>query len=55
MAAPTCKVYRDGKISVINSKYLTIGDIVVLEAGDRIPARWRIYRRNWNCKLMNLY
>lgn len=38
MAAPTCKVYRDGKISVINSKYLTIGDIVVLEAGDRIPA-----------------
>lgn len=38
MAAPTCKVYRDGRISVINSKYLTIGDIVILEAGDRIPA-----------------
>ncbi|MBY0756164.1 calcium-translocating P-type ATPase, PMCA-type [Clostridium sardiniense] len=38
MAAPTCKVYRDGRISVINSKHLTIGDIVILEAGDRIPA-----------------
>ncbi|WP_414627207.1 calcium-translocating P-type ATPase, SERCA-type [Clostridium sp.] len=38
MAAPTCKVYRDGRISVINSKYLTIGDIVILESGDRIPA-----------------
>lgn len=38
MAAPTCKVYRDGRISVINSKYLTIGDVVILEAGDRIPA-----------------
>lgn len=38
MAAPTCKVYRDERISVINSKYLTIGDVVILEAGDRIPA-----------------
>lgn len=38
MAAPTCKVYRDGRIKVINSKYLTIGDIVILESGDRIPA-----------------
>lgn len=38
LAAPTCKVYRDGKITVINSLFLTIDDIVVLEAGDRIPA-----------------
>lgn len=37
MAAPTCKVYRDGRIKVINSAFLTIGDVVVLEAGDRIP------------------
>ncbi|MBE6050574.1 MAG: calcium-translocating P-type ATPase, SERCA-type [Clostridium sp.] len=38
LAAPTCKVFRDGRIKVINSIYLTMGDIVVLEAGDRIPA-----------------
>ena len=38
LAAPTCKVIRDGNIKVINSIYLTIGDIVILEAGDRIPA-----------------
>ena len=38
LAAPTCKVYRDGTIKIINSTYLTIGDLVVLEAGDRIPA-----------------
>lgn len=38
LAAPTCKVYRDGGISVINSIYLTLGDIVVLESGDRVPA-----------------
>jgi Ca2+-transporting ATPase len=38
LAAPTCKVIRDGSVKVINSKELTIGDLVVLEAGDRIPA-----------------
>lgn len=38
LAAPTCKVYRDGRIKIINSKLLTIGDMVVLEAGDRVPA-----------------
>lgn len=38
LAAPTCKVFRDGSIKVLNSIYLTIGDVVVLEAGDRIPA-----------------
>ena len=38
MAAPTCKAIRDGNIKVINSRELTIGDVVILEAGDRIPA-----------------
>ena len=38
IAAPTCKAIRDGNIKVINSRELTIGDVVVLEAGDRIPA-----------------
>ena len=38
LAAPTCKVIRDGNIKVVSSKELTIGDLVVLEEGDRIPA-----------------
>ena len=37
LAAPTCKVVRDGSVKVINSRDLTIGDMVVLESGDRIP------------------
>ncbi|NLZ34116.1 MAG: HAD-IC family P-type ATPase, partial [Clostridiales bacterium] len=38
LAAPTCKVIRDDVLKVINSIEVTIGDLVVLEAGDRIPA-----------------
>lgn len=38
MAAPTCKVIRDNKIKVVNAECITIGDLIVLEAGDRIPA-----------------
>lgn len=38
LAAPTCKVIRDGSLKVMNSIELTIGDLVILEAGDRIPA-----------------
>lgn len=38
MAAPTAKVIRDGKINVINAEYIVVGDLVVLESGDRIPA-----------------
>ncbi|MCR4943222.1 MAG: calcium-translocating P-type ATPase, PMCA-type [Clostridium sp.] len=38
LAAPTCKVFRDGRIKILSSSYLTIGDVVVLDAGDRIPA-----------------
>ena len=37
LAAPTCKVIRDGSVKVINSRELTVGDVVVLESGDRIP------------------
>lgn len=38
LAAPSCKVLRDGALKVINSIYVTIGDMIILEAGDRIPA-----------------
>jgi Ca2+-transporting ATPase len=43
LAAPTCKVFRDGRIKVLNSLYLTIGDVVVLEAGDRVPADGELF------------
>ncbi|ATD54659.1 calcium-translocating P-type ATPase, SERCA-type [Clostridium chauvoei] len=38
LAAPTCKVIRDGALKVINSIEVTIGDLIILEAGDRVPA-----------------
>jgi Ca2+-transporting ATPase len=41
LAAPTCKVFRDGGLKILNSLYLTMGDMVILEAGDRMPAEFR--------------
>lgn len=38
LAAPTAKVLRNGKLSVINATYLVPGDLVILESGDRVPA-----------------
>ncbi len=42
MAAATSKVIRDGKQITLRSEDLVCGDIVVLEAGDAIPADGRI-------------
>lgn len=42
MSAPTAKVIRDGKIKVIPGRDVTVGDIVVLEAGDCVCADGRI-------------
>ncbi|MGN0130849.1 MAG: cation-translocating P-type ATPase [Lachnospiraceae bacterium] len=42
MAAATSKVLRDGKMMTIHSEELVAGDIVVLEAGDAIPADGRV-------------
>ncbi len=42
MAAPMAKVMRDGKIAVILGKDVTIGDVIVLEAGDSVSADARI-------------
>lgn len=42
MTAATCKVLRDGKITTLHSDELVPGDIVILEAGDSIPADGRI-------------
>ncbi len=42
MTAATCKVLRDGKQMVLHSDELVPGDIVILEAGDSVPADGRI-------------
>ncbi|MBO4940409.1 MAG: calcium-translocating P-type ATPase, PMCA-type [Clostridia bacterium] len=42
MSAATSKVLRDGKIVVVHSEDLVVGDIVLLEAGDAVPADGRI-------------
>ena len=42
MTAATCKVIRDGKQIVLHSDELVPGDIVILEAGDAVPADGRI-------------
>ena len=42
MSSPSAKVIRDGKLSVIDAKDLTRGDIIMLEAGDFIPADARL-------------
>ncbi|MCL2018253.1 MAG: cation-translocating P-type ATPase [Oscillospiraceae bacterium] len=42
MSSPKAKVKRDGHIEKINCEDLVVGDIVVLDAGDYVPADVRI-------------
>ena len=42
MTAATCKVLRDGKMVILPSTELVPGDVVLLEAGDSVPADGRI-------------
>ncbi|MBR4410689.1 MAG: calcium-translocating P-type ATPase, PMCA-type [Firmicutes bacterium] len=42
MAAETSKVLRDGKMISVKSEDLVVGDVVILEAGDAVPADGRI-------------
>ena len=42
MTAATSKVLRDGSVVVIKSEDIVVGDIVLLEAGDAVPADCRI-------------
>lgn len=42
MSAATSKVMRDGKVQVVHSEDLVVGDIILLEAGDAVPADARI-------------
>ena len=43
MSAATSKVIRDGKLVSVKSEDLVIGDVIVLEAGDAVPADCRIF------------
>ena len=42
MSAATSKVLRDGKVAIVPSAELVAGDVVLLEAGDAVPADGRI-------------
>lgn len=46
LSANTCKVRRGGKEKVIPGEELTVGDIILLEEGDVIPADCRILYEN---------
>jgi Ca2+-transporting ATPase len=46
MAAPFAKVMRDGVVTRLPAADLVVGDVVVLEAGDSIPADLRILSCN---------
>ena len=38
----TCKVKRNGKVEVVDTKLLVPGDYIILEAGEKVPADARI-------------
>ncbi len=42
LSAPTARVIRDGKEDVVQAREIVPGDIVVLYAGDRVPADGRL-------------
>ena len=42
MSAATSKVLREGRIRIVHSEDLVVGDIILLEAGDAVPADARI-------------
>ena len=44
MSAPHAKVIRDGKEKIINASELVPGDIILLEAGDFVPADARLLK-----------
>ena len=43
MTASTSKVLRDGEIKIVKSEDIVVGDVIVFEAGDTVPADCRIF------------
>lgn len=44
MSSPTAKVKRDGKIVTVQSEEVVVGDIIMLEAGNYVPADCRLIK-----------
>lgn len=42
MTKATCRVRRNGEVKIIKSEELVVGDIILLEAGDAVPADARL-------------
>ena len=42
MTKAKCKVLRDGNLRIITSEELVVGDVILLEAGDAVPADARL-------------
>ena len=42
LSSPTAKVLRDGQTAILPAEDITVGDVVLLEAGDQIPADGRL-------------
>ncbi|MGE5633030.1 MAG: cation-translocating P-type ATPase [Caulobacteraceae bacterium] len=43
MSAPNARVYREGHVEIVPARNLVPGDIVLIEAGDSIPADLRLF------------
>ncbi len=44
LASPTSKVIRDGRLQTISSYELVVGDLILLESGDKIPVDGRFIK-----------
>lgn len=44
MTAPVAKVYRDGRLTELPAAELVPGDVIILEAGDKVPADAAVLR-----------
>ncbi len=42
MTASTSKVLRDGEVKIVKSEDIVVGDVIIYEAGDTVPADCRI-------------
>lgn len=46
MASPVASVLRDGQVEHIKGEDIVVGDVVILEAGDVVPADMRLFEVN---------
>lgn len=46
MASPVASVLRDGHVEHIKGEDIVVGDVVILEAGDVVPADMRLFKVN---------